>query len=96
MKKYSRPLKSIFTDYTKKRTLDPDEDSGEKAMWDELVINNFKIQMIHIGPEFSPDFDPESDDPLGSDDIGGFDYLLYDTPEDMVDYITRTVQKIKL
>jgi hypothetical protein len=96
MKKYSKPLGALLTDYTKKRTLDPDEDSGEKAMWDELVINNFKIQMIHIGPEFSPDFDPESDDPLGSDDIGGFDYLLYDTPEDMVDYITRTVQKIKL
>ena len=96
MKKYSKPLGALLTDYTKKRTLDPDEDSGEKAMWDELVINNFKIQMIHIGPEFSPDFDPESDDSLGSDDIGGFDYLLYDTPEDMVDYITRTVQKIKL
>ena len=94
MKKYSKPLRSIFTDYTKKRTLDPDEDSGEKAMWDELVVNNFKIQKIHVGPEFAPDF--EGDDPLGSDDIGGFPFELYDTPEDMVDYITRTVSKIKL
>ena len=50
MKKYSKPLRSIFTDYTKKRTLDPDEDSGEKALWDELVVNNFKIQKIHVGP----------------------------------------------
>jgi hypothetical protein len=89
MKKYSKPLKSIFTDYTKKRTLDPDEDSGEKAMWDELVVNNFKIQKIHVGPEFAPDFEDE-------DDIDGFPFELYDTPEDMVDYITRTVQKIKL
>ena len=96
MKKYARPLKSILTDYTKKRALIPDPDSGEKAMWDELVVNNFKIKKIHIGPEFAPDFDPESDDPLGSDDIGGFPFELYDTPEDMVDYITRTVQKIKL
>jgi len=89
MKKYSKPLKSIFTDYTKKRTLDPDEDSGEKAMWDELVVNNFKIQKIHVGPEFAPDFEDE-------DDIDGFPFELYDTPEDMVDYITRTVQRIKL
>jgi len=89
MKKYSKPLKSIFTDYTKKRTLDPDEDSGEKAMWDELVVNNFKIQKIHVGPEFSPDFEDQ-------DDIDGFPFELYDTPEDMVDYVTRTVQRIKL
>ena len=89
MKKYSKSLRSVLTDYTKKRTLDPDEDSGEKAMWDELVVNNFKIQKIHVGPEFAPDFEDE-------DDIDGFPFELYDTPEDMVDYITRTVQRIKL
>ena len=89
MKKYSKPLKSLFTDYTKKRTLDPDSDSGEKAMWDELVVNNFKIQKIHVGPEFAPDFEDD-------DDIDGFPFELYDTPEDMVDYVTRTVQRIKL
>ena len=89
MKKYSKPLKSVFTDYTKKRTLDPDEDSGEKAMWDELVVNKFKIQKIHVGPEFSPDFEDD-------DDIDGFPFELYDDLGDMVDYITRTVQKIKL
>jgi len=89
MKKYSKPLGALLTDYTKKRTLDPDEDSGEKAMWDELVVNNFKVQKIHVGPEFAPDFEDE-------DDIDGFPFELYDTPEDMVDYITRTVQRIKL
>ena len=89
MKKYSKPLKSIFTDYTKKRTLDPDEDSGEKAMWDEFVVNKFNVQKIHVGPEFAPDFEDE-------DDIDGFPFELYDTPEDMVDYINRTVSKIKL
>ena len=89
MKKYSKPLKSIFTDYTKKRTLDPDEDSGEKAMWDELVVNNFKIQKVHVGPEFADDF---RDD----DDVEGFPFEVYDDVGDMVDYITRTVQKIKL
>jgi len=89
MKKYSKPLRSIFTDYTKKRTLDPDEDSGEKAMWDELVVNNFKIQKVHVGPEFADDF---RDD----DDVEGFPFEVYDDVGDMVDYITRTVQKIKL
>ena len=89
MKKYSRPLGALLTDYTKKRTLDPDSDSGEKAMWDELVVNNFKIQKIHVGPEFAPDFEDQ-------DDIDGFPFELYDDTGDMVDYITRTVQNIKL
>ena len=89
MKKYSKPLRSIFTDYTKKRTLDPDEDSGEKAMWDELVVNNFKIQKIHVGPEFADDF---RDD----DDVEGFPFEVYDDAGDMADYIARTVAKIKL
>ena len=89
MKKYSKKLGSILTDYTKKRTLEPDPDSGDKAMWDELVVNNFKIQKIHVGPEFAPDFD-------GDDDIDGFPFELYDDTGDMVDYISRTVSRIKL
>ena len=89
MKKYSKKLGSILTDYTKKRTLDPNPDSGDKAMWDELVVNNFKIQKIHVGPEFAPDFD-------GDDDIDGFPFELYDDTGDMVDYINRKVLDIKL
>ena len=89
MKKHSKPLRSVLTDYTKKRTLEPDPDSGETAMWDELVVNNFTIQMILIGPEWSPDFDPENEDSLGKEDLGGFDYLLYDDVGDMIDYINR-------
>jgi len=89
MKKHSKSLRSVLTDYTKKRTLEPDPDSGDVAMWDELVVNNFTIQKIHVGPEFSPDFD-------GDDDIDGFPFELYDDVGDMADYITRTVQRIKL
>ena len=85
MKKYSKPLKSVFTDYTKKRTLDPDEDSGDTAMWDELVVNNFTIQKIHVGPEFGPDFEDD-------DDIDGFPFELYQDTGDMVDYINRTLR----
>ena len=89
MKKYSKPLGTVLTDYTKKRTLDPDPDSGDKAMWDELVVNNFKIQKIHVGPEFSPDFEDD-------DDIDGFPFELYQDVGDMTDYIDRKIQRIKL
>ena len=89
MKKYSKPLRSIFTDYTKKRTLDPDEDSGVVEEWDELVVNNFKIIKIHVGPEYGEDFQDD-------DDIYGFPFETYTDDGDLADYITRTVQRIKL
>jgi len=89
MKKHSKSLRSVLTDYTKKRTLEPDPDSGDVAMWDELVVNNFKIQKIHVGPEFADDFRED-------DDVEGFPFEVYDDAGDMVDYINRTVQKIKI
>ena len=89
MKKYSKPLRSIFTDYTKKRTLDPDEDSGVVEEWDELVVNNFKIIKIHVGPDYAEDFQDD-------DDIYGFPFETYTDDGDLADYITRTVQRIKL
>ena len=89
MKKYSKPLRSIFTDYTKKRIQDPDEDSGEVEDWDELVVNNFKIIKIHVGPEYADDF-------MDDKDIYGFPFALYYDEGDLADYITRTVQRIKL
>ena len=58
-------------------------------MWDELVVNNFKIKKIHVGQEFGGDFEDD-------EDIDGFPFELYQDVGDMVDYITRTVQKIKL
>jgi len=105
MKKHARPLKSILTDYTKKRTLEPDPDSGDVAMWDELVVNNFTIQKIHVGPEFAPDFAELVKGEGGGrmytfankdDDIEGFPFELYYETGDMVDYINRTVSRIKL
>ena len=88
MKKYSKPLQSIFKDYTKKRTLDPDEDSGDTELWDELVVNNVKIEKVHVAT---------------SDEEGEWDETDFDLPlkqwsdsGDLADYIARTVQKIKL
>jgi len=99
MKKYSKPLGTVLTDYTKKRTLDPDPDSGDAAMWDELVVNNFKIQKIHVsGGYLGPDFNDDDTHERFSKILSklGFPFELYQDVGDMVDYITRTVQKIKL
>ena len=89
MKKHSKVLGSLLTDYTKKRIQEPDPDSGDKPMWDELVVNNFKIKKVHIGQEFGEDFQDD-------DDIEGFPFELYTDNGDLADYIYRTVQRIKL
>ena len=88
MKKYSRQLKSVLLDYVNIRAQEPDPDSGDVPEWDEIVVNNFKIQKIHVGPEFSPDFEED-------DDIDGFPFELYDDAGDMTDYIDRKIQRIK-
>ena len=46
MKKHSKPLKSIFTDYAFDKELMQDPDSGDFALWDEVVVNNFKIKKV--------------------------------------------------
>ena len=89
MKKHSKTLGKLLTAYTKKRIAEPDPDSGDRPMWDELVVNNFKIKMVHVSPEFSPDFEDE-------EDIDGFSFKLYDDVGDMTDYIDRKIQRIKL
>ena len=88
MKKHSKQLRSLFTDYVDNRELTPDPDSGEFELWDEIVVNNFKIKKIHVGPEFGPDFEDE-------DDIDGFPFETYQDVGDMADYVTRTSQKGK-
>ena len=84
MKKYSKPLKSVFTDYAFDKKLVPDPDSGDKAMWDEIVVNNFKIKKIHVTEEFGEDWQED-------DDIEGFPFELYPNGNgDLIDYIART------
>ena len=89
MKKHSKVLGTLLTAYTKKRIQEPDPDSGDKPMWDELVVNYFKISVVHVSPEFSPDFEDD-------DNIDGFPFQLYDDVGDMIDYINRSVANIKL
>ena len=84
MKKYSKPLKSVFTDYAFDKELVPDPDSGDKALWDEVVVNNFKIKKIHVTEEFGEDWQDD-------DDIEGFPFELYPNGNgDLIDYIART------
>ena len=89
MKKHSKVLGTLLTDYTKKRIQKPDPDSGDLPMWDELVVNNFKIKKIHVGREFGGHFEDD-------DDIDGFPFELYTDNGDLADYITRKSQSIKL
>ena len=89
MKKHSKVLGTLLTAYTKNRIQEPDPDSGDKPMWDELVVNNFKISVVHVSPEFSSDFEDD-------DNIDGFPFQLYDDVGDMIDYINRSVANIKL
>ena len=89
MKKYSKPLKSIFFDYAFDKELVPDPDSGDFALWDEIVVNNFKVKKVHVSQEFSPDF--ADDDPLTNSDFGwNVPFELYHDDGDLVAYIDRT------
>jgi len=88
MKKHSKVLGALLTDYTKKRIQEPDPDSGDKPMWDELVVNNFKIEKVHI---------VTGDDPEDWDETDfGLPVKVWNDRGDAADYITRTVQRIKL
>ena len=85
MKKYAKTLRQLFIAYTMSKTQVPDPDSGDTAMWDEIVVNNIKMIKIHVSPEFSPDFAED-------DDIYGFPFELYHETGEMVDYINRTLR----
>jgi len=87
MKKHSKVLGTLLTDYTKKRIQEPDPDSGDRPMWDELVVNNFKIKKVHISA-----YEDVQDD----DDMEGFPFKLYTDNGDLADYINRTVANIEL
>ena len=86
LRKYGRVLQKLFQDYTKDRHLTPDPDSGDVAEWDEIVVNNFKIIKIHVGPEFASDFD-------GDDDIDGYPWQGWDSAKDLSRYIAQVVKK---
>ena len=88
MKKYAKPLGTIFTDYVKKRIQEPDPDSGDKPMWDELVVNNFTIEKVHV---------VTGDDPEDWDETDfGLPVKVWNDRESAAAYIRTTVSRIKL
>ena len=89
MKKNSRTLGNLLTAYTKKRIQDEDPDSGDRPYWDELVVNNFKIKMVHISPLYGELYQD-------AEDIDGLPFKIYDDYGDMTDYIDRKIQRVKL
>ena len=88
MKKYSKKLTSLFTKYLKKRTLKVDPDSGDIPEWDELVVNNIKIKMIHVGEMHIGAF---KDD----EDIEGFPFKTYKQSSDIPKYVKSVVKREK-
>ena len=87
MKKYSKKLRPLFTDYVKKRDLDVTVSSKE---WDELVVNNFTIKMVHVGETYADDF--EGDDAL---DMYELPFKTWDQNSELTTYIRNKVQKGK-
>ena len=94
MKQYSKKLAPLFTNYLKKRTLRVDSDSGDipdprdTPDWDELVVNNIKIKMIHVGEMYSEDWE-------GDKDIHGFPFKTYKQSSDITKYIKNVVKRGK-
>ena len=88
MKKYSRKLRPLFTDYTKNRTLNVDPDSGDIPQWDELVVNNFTIKKVHVGEVYADDFE-------GDDDIHGLSFQTWNSDQTLSAHIASIVKKGK-
>ena len=86
MKTYSKPLRSIFTDYVKTRVRDGEEQTGTD--WDELVVNNFKIKEIHVGEEYADDWKDDKD-------IYGFPFETWDYDKDLANYISQMAKRGK-
>ena len=85
MKRHSRALRQLFIAYTMDRTQVPDPDSGDTAMWDEIVVNNIKMKKIHVSAEFSQDFEYDKD-------MSGFPFETYTDDRDIVKYINKAIR----
>ena len=86
MKTYSKPLRSIFTDYVKTRVRDGEEQTGTD--WVELVVNNFKIKEIHVGQEYADDW-------MDDKDIYGFPFEIWHYDKDLANYISQMAKSGK-
>tara|TARA_Y100000593_G_scaffold35696_1_gene69678 strand:- start:77 stop:1009 length:933 start_codon:yes stop_codon:yes gene_type:complete len=96
MKKYSKKLAPLFTNYTKKRTLKVDPDSGDTPQWDELIVNNFTIKKVHVSEIYAEDF--EGDDDMAvwyREKLQGLPFQIWDEDSKLSKYIAKIVKKGK-
>ena len=45
-------LKSLFYDYAMSKTFRYEKDK-DQSQWDEIVVNNFVVDKIHVTPAYS-------------------------------------------
>ena len=86
MKKNSKVLKSLFYDYAKNKIFRYEKDK-EQSQWDEIVVNNFVVNKVHVTPAYSHSYEDD-------DTIHGFPIVLYDDIWNLERYIQKTT-KIK-
>lgn len=86
MKKNSKVLQSLFYDYAMNRTFRY-EKGKEQSQWDEIVVNNFVVNKVHVTPDYADDYEDD-------ETIHGFPIKRYDDIQNLESYIQKTT-KIK-
>ena len=86
MKKNSKVLQSLFYDYAMNRTFRY-EKGKEQSQWDEIVVNNFVVNKVHVTPAYSHSYED-------GDTIHGFPIMRYDDIWNLERYIQK-ITKIK-
>jgi len=87
MKKHSKVLQSLFYDYAMNRTFRYDRDTEYQSQWDEIVVNNFVVDKIHVTPAYSQWYEDD-------ETIEGFSIMRWDDIWNLERYIQKTT-KIK-
>ena len=86
MRKNSKVLKTLFYDYAMNRTFRYEKDK-DQSQWDEIVVNNFVVDKIHVTPAYSQWYEDD-------ETMHGFPIVRYDDIWDLERYIQKTT-KIK-
>ena len=79
-------MKSLFYDYAKNKIFRY-EKGKEQSQWDEIVVNNFVVNKVHVTPDYADDYEDD-------ETIHGFPIMRYDDIQNLERYIQKTT-KIK-
>ena len=63
------------------------EKGKEQSQWDEIVVNNFVVNKVHVTPDYADDYEDD-------ETIHGFPIMRYDDIKNLERYIQKTT-KIK-